>query len=112
MAYPINETGVVKSIVKAVVKRYPNAWHMKVHGNSMQSAGTPDLLFSIHGYFFAFEVKHQKPAESTEHAYGRASLRQLKKIADIQKSGATAAVVLSAEEVLDIISKNLPAELA
>ena len=107
MSEAINETGLVKQIVKAVYEQYPDTWGFKVHGSAWQPAGIPDLLFCIQGKLFGFEVKHQKPGESREHAYGRATEHQLDQIAGIKAAGGTAAVVLTVEEVLDHIEKGL-----
>lgn len=103
--YPVNETGVVRSIVKAVEKRWGPVWHLKVHGGMMQESGVPDLLFCIRGLHFGLEVKHKKPGESTAHAYDRTSESQKKHIREIRAAGGCADTVLSAEEAVDVIEK-------
>ena len=107
MAGPTNESGVVKAIVQAVYQHWPHAWHLNVHGSGMQRAGTPDLLFTINGKFFAFEVKHQKHNESKQAAYDRTSLIQRIQIQKIIDSGAVATTVLSAEEAVAILDYHL-----
>lgn len=102
-----NETGLVNEITKAVKKKYPDSWVMKVHGGPMQVVGIPDLLIIVHGVVVAAEVKHQKLRESEEHARGRASAAQLAQIAKLRKAGATSGVVLSAEETLGLIEQAL-----
>lgn len=107
MAGPTNETAVVESILKAIYQRYPNAWHLKVHGSGMQRSGVPDLILCINGRFFGFEVKHRKPRESLEHAYNRTSTLQKIKIRQIKKAGGVATTVLGPEETLEIIERSL-----
>lgn len=104
---PSNETGVVRSIIKAIYERYPNAWHLTVHGSATQKTGVPDLLFCIHGRFFGFEVKHQKPNETEHAARSRTSIRQKIRLRQIRKAGGTAATVLSADEALELIDSTL-----
>ncbi|QGZ16788.1 hypothetical protein PBI_DEWDROP_141 [Microbacterium phage Dewdrop] len=107
MAAPTNEAGLVKQIVVAVKKQYPDSWIMKVHGGPMQVAGIPDLLIVVHGLLIGAEVKHQKPRESEEHARGRATPIQRAQIEKLRKAGATADVVLSAQETLALIEQAI-----
>ncbi len=102
-----NETGLVKAIVRAVKKKYPVAWIMKVHGGPMQMAGIPDLLICVGGLLIGAEAKHQKPGESAEHARGRATPLQRNMIHLINTAGGMAGVVLSPEETLDLIARGL-----
>ena len=37
--------------------RARGAWVLKVHGNAFQHVGVPDLIVSLEGRFYAFEVK-------------------------------------------------------
>lgn len=103
MNQPTSESGVVASIVRTVRREYPGAWIMKVHGGPMQTAGIPDLLMCIDGLFIAAEVKHQKPAESEQHARERATPLQRAQIAKIIESGGMAGVVIDAAGTLDLI---------
>ena len=103
MSGPTNEAGLVKAIVRAVKKRHPSAWVMKVHGSPVQMAGVPDLLVCLDGYLYAFEVKFQRPGESAAHAYGRVSPIQQAQIDALNASGATALAVLSVDEVLEAL---------
>lgn len=103
MAAPTNESGLVKVIVTAIKKQYPDAWVMKVHGGPMQVAGIPDLLIIVDGLLIGAEVKHQKPRESEEHARGRTTAIQRAQIEKIRKAGGTADTVLSAQETLALI---------
>lgn len=107
MAQATNESGVVKQIVVAVKKKYPQSWIMKVHGGPMQVAGIPDLLILVDGLLIGAEVKHQKPRESDAHARGRATPIQLAQIEKIKAAGGTAGVVLSAEETLALIEQAI-----
>jgi len=94
------ETDLVNRIRKAVKAEFPDAYVVKIHGGPYQSGGLPDLAVILHGRYYGFEVKKQRLGESAEHAYGRATIRQRKRIADLRAAGAVAAVVLSADEVL------------
>ena len=101
---PRNETGLVRDIVRAVRAEHPEAWCFKVHGSPTQTVGTPDLLICVEGILVAAEVKHQKPGESREHALSRATPVQLAQLEVLRRAGATAGVVLSAEETLELIA--------
>lgn len=94
------ETALVGKIRAAVKRRFPDAMIVKVHGGPYQTVGLPDLLVIVEGRAYGFEVKKQRLGESTEHAYGRATLPQLKRLADLRQAGGVAAVVLSVDEVL------------
>lgn len=107
MPGPVDETGVVKSITKAIKKNWPHAWHLNVHGHREQRRGVPDLIFCIEGHFIAFEVKHQKPGESAEHAYGRTSTHQQKELTEVYLAGGLATTVLTAQEAVDLIEHHL-----
>lgn len=102
-----NEADLVKQITGAVKKKYPDSWVMKVHGGPMQVAGIPDLIIIVHGIVVGAEVKHQKPGESEEHARNRATAIQRLQIKKLRAAGATADVVLSAEETLVLIEQAL-----
>lgn len=102
-----NETGLVNEITKAIKKKYPYSWVMKVHGGPMQVAGIPDLIIIVHGVVVGAEVKHQKLRESEEHARGRATPIQLAQIKKLRDAGATAGVVLSVEETFALIEEAL-----
>lgn len=104
---PTNETKLVRQIVAGVKAQHPTAWTMKVHGSPVQAVGIPDLLIVVGGRLIAAEVKFQKPGESREHALGRASEVQLRQIKKLRQAGAVAAVVLSLEEVLELIEEAL-----
>ena len=107
MPEPVNETGVVRAIVKQVKKRWPRAWTLKVHGGMMQESGVPDLVMCIEGRFIGLEVKHQKPGESAAHAYQRTSASQRKQIDEIKLAGGLSDTVLSADEAVELIETHL-----
>lgn len=98
MAQP--ETLLVGQITRAIKKRFPSAMITKLHGGPYQAAGLPDLVVVIDGRIYGFEVKKQRLGESTEHAYGRATIRQKKRLADLRAAGGVGAVVLSVAETL------------
>lgn len=76
----------IKSYLKSI-----NAYFLKVHGNSMQPAGTPDLLCCVNGHFVAIEVKKSKG--------GVVSELQEAKIKQIQQSGGIAFIARSVDDV-------------
>lgn len=102
-----NESALVGAISKAIKKEYPEAFVVKTHGGPMQEPGLPDLFLCIYGFFFAFEVKHQKPNESEEHARERATSLQRIKIQRINAAGGVGRVILTPDEALDIIASTI-----
>lgn len=103
----MNEAGVVGKIREAIRAAYPSSVVFKIHGSPYQEAGIPDLLACVQGYFFGFEVKHQKPGESREHAYGRTTPVQQAQINRINQAGGTALTVLGPDEALAAIAQRL-----
>ena len=101
------ETKLVARIRKAIAKRYPSAWAIKVHGDSYQETGLPDLLLCVEGHLIGLEVKCPRPGESREHALARATPKQRAQLARIRAAGGTGAVVVSEEEALDVIGRAL-----
>ncbi len=101
---PANEAALVSQIWKAVRAKYPTAWIMKVHGGPYQMPGVPDLLMCVEGWFFGFEVKHQKPSQSEYAARMRATPQQQLQIKLINQAGGTARVILTPEEALAAIA--------
>lgn len=78
--------------------RARGAFVWKQHGGPMQMRGLPDVMAVLGGRLYAFEVK-------TEH--GRTTKIQEKRIEDLRKAGATAAVVRSLSEVAEHIDTPL-----
>jgi len=98
------ETALVKSIMTRLRARWPGLWVIKTHGNAYSGNGVPDLVVTHRGVFVALEVKHRKPGESVDHALGRVSAPQRRRVAQIRAAGSVADVVLSesdAEAVVD-----------
>lgn len=94
------ETRLVNRIRDAIKAEHPDAWVMKVHGGSYQTAGTPDLLVCVQGRLVAIEVKAPKPGESREATYGRVTPLQRAVLASLLRAGAVAGVALSVEDAL------------
>lgn len=94
-------------ITQAIKTRWPNAWVAKIAGGPYQTAGIPDLLVVVNGRLIGLEVKVQRVGESVEHARSRATTLQLSVIAALQRADATAGVVLSPEEALELIDQAL-----
>lgn len=104
---PKNEAQDVKAIVRAVQKKYPDAWVFKVVGNPYQMTGVPDLILSVHGVLIGLEVKHRRPGESIEAAFARATPGQMYQLRKISQSGGYGAVVLGADSALIAIEQAL-----
>lgn len=104
MAQP--EGLLVNKIRKEISAKYPEAWHVKVAGGLYQTPGLPDLLVCVRGQLFGLEVKKQRARETEEQARGRATALQIVTMEEMAKAGAVTAVVLSADEVLKIISEH------
>jgi hypothetical protein len=100
-----NESVLVSHIRKMILARYPTAWVFKVVGNPQQESGVPDLLVCVEGKLFGLEVKRQRPGESESAARGRATALQVSHIARLRMAGATADVVISGAEALEIIDQ-------
>ena len=83
MAQP--EGVLVNKIRKEISAKYPEAWHVKVAGGLYPTPGV---------------------RETEEQARGRATALQIVTMEAMAKAGAVTAVVLSADEVLKIISNN------
>ena len=98
------ESGLVRAIIRAVLRQHPSAWVFKTVGGPYQVSGVPDLILCVNGRFLAFEVKHQKPGESLAHARSRATPQQRWQLRMIAGAGGTALVVTTADEVLAAIA--------
>lgn len=94
----------------AIKQRWPTAWVAKIAGGPYQTAGIPDLLVVVDGRLIGLEAKAQRVGESVEHARGRATELQLAVIAAMQRAGATAGVVLTPEEAVELVESALSAE--
>lgn len=101
MAQP--ETLLVDQIRRAVKRAHPSAMIVKIAGGKYQSAGLPDLLVILDGRAYGFEVKKRRQGESEQHAYERATVRQRARLQDMRSAGAVADVVLSVDEVLNLL---------
>jgi hypothetical protein len=101
MAQP--ETILVGQISRAIEKRHPSAYVVKIAGGPYQSGGLPDLAVILRGRYYGFEVKKRRTGESEAHARERATVRQRQRIASIRAAGGVADVVLSVEEALALL---------
>jgi len=92
----MNEAYLVRKILK-YINELDKGKAVKYHGNGFSHNGTPDILASINGRMFLFEVKVGK---------NKPTFLQLLEIEKWRNSGAIAEVVYSLEEVKKIIKKN------
>jgi hypothetical protein len=97
------ESALTASIVKAIRRRWPDSWTLKVHGHPGQTVGVPDLLVCVYGLLIALEVKCPRMRESVAHARARVTLPQRAQLDAIRRAGGGGAVVLSVEEALAAI---------
>ena len=97
------ETALVRAIVKRLRTTWPGLWVIKSHGNPYSGNGVPDLLVSYAGHFAALEVKHRKPGETVQHALGRVSAGQRRRVAEIRAAGSVADVVLSEDQAEAVV---------
>lgn len=104
MAQP--ETTLVGQITRAVKKRHPSAYVVKIAGGPYQSGGLPDMAVILDGRYYGFEVKKRRTGESEHHARERATVRQRQRIASIREAGGVADVVLSVEEALALLPNS------
>lgn len=93
------EARLQRQIQAAIKKAYPDCYLEKIHGGPYQSAGIPDLIMCIDGWFIALEVKRPKGPGATPI--------QLAKIEQINRAGGIAQVVRSPQEALDVIRQAL-----
>lgn len=92
------EANVVAKISRALKAR--GAFVVKIHGSEMQQSGLPDLIGTIQGRFFGFEVK--EPGHARRDLCKRAECAtpiQLYTLQEIREAGGIATVVHSVEEV-------------
>ena len=92
------ESGVVDAIRKRIAQVWPTSVTWKMHGSIFMEAGIPDVLCCVRGRLIFLEVKHRKPGESAEHAYGRTSVEQVRQIRRTRGAGGAACTVLNADE--------------
>jgi hypothetical protein len=104
---PSRESHVVEAIRKAIVRRWPDAWTLKVVGGPYQESGIPDLLCCVNGRMVGLEVKYERPGESEQHALARATPRQQYQIRKINQAGGLAAVVTTPERAVTVIEAAL-----
>lgn len=90
----MNETKFQRTLQEYLKSR--GFYVLKVHGDSYQRAGVPDILACYMGYFYAFECKQGSPLTAKQHY----ELRQ------IWNSGGVAMVVDSIEEVQRLLHKK------
>lgn len=89
--------GITEKHIESKIRDYlksEGVWFKKIHGGPYQEPGIPDIIGCCNGRFFAFEVKRQG---------GKATPKQALEIREIIKSGGSAVVVTSLEEVIVII---------
>ena len=101
------ESGVVDAIRRRIAAEWPTSVTWKMHGSVYMEAGIPDVLCCVEGRLIFLEVKHRKPGESEEHAYGRTSVEQVRQIKRIRAAGGAACTVLDADEAVWAVREAL-----
>lgn len=92
----MNEKLITIAILK-YLKTVPHCFCWKEHGGMYGTAGIPDIIACIGGWFVAFEVKV---------AGGKPTKLQEVTIRKINEAGGTAKVVYSVDEVRIIMERN------
>lgn len=98
---PVREADIVKQILR-YLKSIPGCFCWKEHGGMYGTAGIPDVIACINGYFYGFEVKTET---------GRPTNLQEATIRKITEAGGTATVVRSVDEVRAVVEGAMNAAL-
>ena len=53
----MSEADLVRKIIKALKKKYPDSLWYKIHADAFQERGIPDIIGCHHGRFIGIEVK-------------------------------------------------------
>lgn len=88
------ESRLQQRIRKALLKEVGGKW-FKVHGSAFQESGQPDIIGSVDGLFFGFEVK--VPLE------GKPSELQLQTLHEWREQGAIACIVETASQAVALV---------
>lgn len=91
------EKWITKRIMN-YLRNVPGSFCRKIHGNPLQSAGLPDILFIHNGKPWFFEVK--RPGNT-------ATSLQLHTIGQLREAGAIAHVVMSVEDVQNLLKDQI-----
>ena len=91
----MTEAELVRSIQR-YLKTLPRCFFWKEHGGMYGTAGIPDIIACVDGWFFGFEVKTQT---------GRPTALQQATIRRINDAGGTALVVRSVADVKAALHK-------
>ncbi len=92
------EKSIIRNIVRALKKEFPNIEVRKRHGTAFGVAGDPDLYGSVHGFHFELEVK--RPGEQP-------TTIQERRKQEWRGAGALAFTVVSAEEAVEWLRLGL-----
>lgn len=93
----MSESNLVRKIIKALKKEYPDDVFYKVHISPYQERGIPDIIGCHRGGFIAIEIK------TPENSDG-ATKYQKRQIELIIRAGGKAGVATNLEETLKIIA--------
>src|SRR6185436_10466167 len=88
------ESRLQQRIQKALRKEVGGKW-FKVHGSAFQEAGQPDIIGTVDGLFFGFEVKLPFT--------GKPSAIQLQTLADYRDAGAVACIVETPSQAVALV---------
>ena len=95
---PNPESKIVRQILEALKKKYPNSYMRKIHGNLFQHPGIPDILGCIDGRFIGLEVKTNN---------GKTSLIQKLEGSLIISADGLYAVVTDPDETIKEVERQL-----
>lgn len=91
------ETRRQQRIQKRLKKEYAgHIFLFKVHGGPFQRAGLPDLIGTVYGMFFGFEVKELD---------GEPSALQIETLKDIEAAGGIAGLIEEPEDAIYLVER-------
>ena len=90
----MKESAIVKSIL-SYLKTVDNCFFWKEHGGMYGTAGIPDIICCLNGWFVAFEVKNET---------GKVTKLQDATLRKIMLAGGRAVVVRSVEDVKKVVA--------
>ena len=89
-------------VIKGIKKAYPNAYVVKISLAHYSTAGIPDVMVILDGFYFGFEIKRPILRDLAPENYGPTKLQKVT-MENMEKAGAVCAVVSYPEEAIKVI---------
>ncbi|MFA5543407.1 MAG: VRR-NUC domain-containing protein [Bacilli bacterium] len=96
----MDESRIVKNIIKHIKKNFPGSFFIKTHGGPFQVKGLPDIMGCYKGVFIGLEVK-VPGRENTVTDF------QIYRINQINTAGGFATVVTSVGQAIDFVKSSV-----